>query len=107
MKVDWKTAKKACRLFGGELAYVNNEAEMEYFNSSREGLNRFDWMGIRRNKRGTKWINIHRKEQSLFSLDQSELEGKQNCVQSKADNSWSDADCDMTREVVCRFEDAC
>jgi len=102
LKANWKDAKKACRALGAELAFFNNEEEFELYKSTREGLARNDWLGIRKNKRGTKFITVWRQRVPFTNFDEDSDESYQGCVEILESNKWNNADCEEQRGVTCR-----
>ncbi|CAG5079075.1 Oidioi.mRNA.OKI2018_I69.PAR.g9160.t1.cds [Oikopleura dioica] len=110
IKVNWKVGKRICRFVGGELAHFETHEEFELFQSAREGLERSDWIGVRRTKRGNRFIGLDRQEPPFFNWDESQPDngsGNENCVEATENNKWNDVPCSETRGIICRFEDDC
>jgi len=64
-------AMRICRLLGGELPYFENQHELDLFVSLRAGENRVDWLRLKKNKRGNKFV-VEKKEPEIFNWDENE-----------------------------------
>ncbi|CAG5103730.1 Oidioi.mRNA.OKI2018_I69.chr1.g910.t1.cds [Oikopleura dioica] len=110
VKTTWNLAKKICRLTGGELAHFETMEEFDDFKSARDGLDRSDWLGMKRTKNGRKFKDLKRKDLPFTSWDQFEpnnADGMENCVQANPNSNWNDVSCDGPLGIVCRYEDVC
>lgn len=103
LKASWIEAKKACRSFGAELAFFYTEEEFEIYKSTREGLARNDWLGIRKNKKGTKFVTVRRDRALFADWDEDSDESYNGCVEIIESNKWNNTDCEEKRGVTCRL----
>ena len=86
----------------GGLRLIFFKEEFELYKSTRDGLARNDWLGIRKNKRGTKFITVWRQRVPFTNFDEDSDESYQGCVEILESNKWNNADCEEQRGVTCR-----
>ncbi|CBY08749.1 unnamed protein product [Oikopleura dioica] len=106
IKTSWEKAKQICRLAGGELPSFSDEDELALFNTNRFGDNRVEWLGIRRNKKGTKFITTDKKDVTVFEWNNGEPNQfipDENCVEILGNNKWNDEPCKRAKGISCKF----
>jgi hypothetical protein len=103
----WKRAKRVCRLLGGQLAYFENDAELDSFNEL--DLEVSSWLGMLRNKNGKHFIDVANRDKIVVANwnngEPNNHDGDERCVEAYTNGKWNDIDCGEVNQVICRFED--
>ncbi|CBY32847.1 unnamed protein product [Oikopleura dioica] len=107
-RVDYKTAKTTCELYGAEMSYFDNQAEYDQFLKFIDTGNENLWIGVSRSNSQTGWSTVTTKEYKFQSWARGEpnnADGRENCVEYSAwHKDWNDQDCSDKNRFICRVK---
>ncbi|CAL8386365.1 unnamed protein product [Boreogadus saida] len=112
-KLSWTDAQQHCRERNGDLATVDNVADLQHLQESRTGFNYDDdfmWIGLYDDRTRWKWslgdqdYKFGQNYGRWNGLNPLFTENKENCTALLASGNWYDLLCSQQRHAVC-FDD--
>ncbi|CAL8386363.1 unnamed protein product [Boreogadus saida] len=112
-KLNWTDAQQHCREQNGDLATVDNVADLQHLQESRTGFNYDDdfmWIGLYDDRTRWKWslgdqdYKIGQNYGTWYGPDPDFWNNKENCTGTTPSGSWFDTSCYSLKGAVC-FDD--